>query len=566
MIASPLARRALSALATAAACTFAAWIIVDTLRAIVPLWSPLPWFDEWATVGLLDAWQSGTMSAGEALFSQHNEHRILVPRLVFLVDDLLLKGGGQFSFVCIMLVQAAHAGLFAAALSRSRQSGQWALAAVVLALMFSLRQVENLSSAFQVQFVGVFAGATLAFMLFAVVIKRLRCGLSIATPLLGSFAAALLTSFTMANGLVTGFVLVAMGLAARIRWPVILACAVWACLLALVYLHGYEPVDHHTRPLESLRHPVGILLYVATYLGSVVSTSDIPTAATAGIVGLAATAAAVGRTVIKRGERPNSLAMVAVMLFGGASALITASGRLGFGIEQALSSRYTTGSIAFWAAQLTYWWMDPPAWPSHRVGIAAMRAAVVVVGTGLCFAMVGAQRWARSSLAEQSFAQRDSADLLMLGLDDPKVVERAAWGDQGVQQLLPMLQRNAISIFATSDFESLGRPVTERGAIAEPDRCGGELGIAVADPALGQNGVRLSGTAWDGPSRRLIRRIVLVDAAGTVVGLGAGAVPGAGRSDWRGFAVAPVGSRLTAYGLLQAQEICRFGKEAVVRP
>ena len=79
--------RAFARVVTVAAFGLALFIAVDTLRAIVSLWSPLPWFDEWATVNLISAWQKGDMTAAQVLFSQHNEHRILVPRLVFFIDD-----------------------------------------------------------------------------------------------------------------------------------------------------------------------------------------------------------------------------------------------------------------------------------------------------------------------------------------------------------------------------------------------------------------------------------------------------------------------------------------------
>ena len=93
------------ALLTLVAWAGAGFVVVDTLRAVVPLWSPLPWFDEWATVELIRSWQSGESSALQILFAQHNEHRILVPRLVFFADDLLFAGEGHLSLAAIVLVR-----------------------------------------------------------------------------------------------------------------------------------------------------------------------------------------------------------------------------------------------------------------------------------------------------------------------------------------------------------------------------------------------------------------------------------------------------------------------------
>ena len=552
-------------LATFAAILFAGWIVVDTLRSLVPYWSPLPWFDEWATVELLRAWQAGEMTVVQVLFAQHNEHRLVVPRILFFADDVFFRGGGWLEFIAICVVQASHAALFATVLFRSKGAGRgrWIVAAICVALMFSLRQVENLGSPFQLQFVAVFAGATLSFVVFGLAIARMRREAPFAGCLLASFATILLTVFTMANGLVAAFVLVAMARTARVRWSVVLACAAWAAILTMIYFHGYEPVAQHSRPLDSLHRPGELLLYAAMYLGSVIATGDVLPAAVLGFVGMAATLAAAVRCHLQRGGRLMPLAMVAVMLFVMAAALVTASGRLTFGLGQALSSRYVAGSVTFWAAHLVYWWIDPPAWPSRRSGIAASRRAVLLGSFILVLVLPTEQRQAKGPLAEQRFAQNESADLLMLGLDDRAVVTRAAWSDEDVERLVPVLRRNRISIFGTRDFEALGHPLADRAIRDNPDLCGGAIDVAEADASLGHDGVRLSGTAWDGAKRRLVRRVFLTDKAGVVVGFGSGAEPGAARSAWRGFAVAPLGSRLVAYGLLSDGHVCRVGAHGV---
>ncbi|RYB01494.1 hypothetical protein [Lichenibacterium ramalinae] len=546
------------ALVTLAAWAFAGHIVVDTLRTVVPLWSPLPWFDEWATVELIRAWQSGESSLPQILFAQHNEHRILVPRLVFFTDDLLFGGQGHASLAAIMLVQALHAGLFATLLARARGAGRWALAAVVVALMFSLRQAENFTYGFQVQFVGVFAGAGASFALFGLAVARRRRGRPIAPALVAAALAALVTALTMANGLAAGFVLVALSLLARMPRRVTLACAAWAVLLAAVYLNGYVPVAHHTRPVESLDHPLGLLLYVATYLGGMGAPGPAAVPAALGVLGLLATAAAVARAV-RVGAGAVELTLVGIMLFVGAAAAVTGAGRLGFGIDQALSSRYATGSAAFWAAQLAYWWTVAPRLPPPRPGLA--RAGVAAVSLLLVAAMAQAQGGAKPEIARQSFALHESADLLLTGLHDPEVLGRTAWVVPDVERLLPVLRDDSLSIFATREAAALGRPVSSLGRVAAGG-CGGGV-AALADPGLGPDGVRVSGVAEPGPGRALPRRIVVADATGTVVGLGSGAVPGAPRGSWRGFATAAAGARLDAFGWLPDRSLCRVGNATV---
>ena len=554
--------RLISGAATLAVGLFAVWIAVDTVRSVVPLFSPLPWFDEWATVELLRAWQAGERSIWDVLFSQHNEHRILLPRLVFFADDLLLRGQGWLSLAGIFLVQLLHAAMFAAVLVRAvpQRPGRWAVAGLVLALMFCLRQAENFSSAFQLQFVAVFAGATLTFLLFGLAVARARRGQSLAAPLGLSFAAGLGTTLTMANGLVAPVILVVLALLARLRPRLVLLCAAWAALLAAVYLQGYEPVPHHSRPAESLTHPIRLLVYVATYLGGILGSGSIGPAATFGALGIAAALAATLRVAAQRPARPASLALLGIMLFVGAGAAVTASGRLGMGVEQALASRYVTGSVTFWAAQLTYWWVDPP----RGAAGAAARSAASAVCLLLLAAVWREQGAGKPQLAVQSFAQNESQDLLLMGFDDPEILRRAAWDAEDVQRLLPVLRENRISIFATRAAAALGRPVAEMGRLADPDPCAGAVTAARPDASLGPGGVRVAGTGSDGPARRLVRRVVLADGRGLVVGLGSGAIPGADRGAWRGFAAAAPGSTLTAYGLIGAG-LCRIGSATVAQ-
>ena len=564
-----VARRLIRIAVTAAAVLFAAFVTADTLRAVVPGWSALPWMDEWVSVELLRAVQAGEMALGEALFSQHNEHRILIPRLVFLADEALFGGQARLSLCAIFAVQALHAGLFALLVLRAKPPwpGRWALAAVMVAIMFSLRQAENFTYGFQVQFVGVFAGATLGFVLFGRAVARARAGLAVWPALAGSLAAVLASTLTMANGLAAAVILVPLAVLARMRPWLCLVCAAWAIALALVYFDGYRSVAHHSQPVESLRHPVALMAYVAAYLGSLWTSGELVVALTVGAAGILATVAAVLRAARQPATPPAALALVGVMLFIGAAAAVTASGRLSFGIGQALSSRYATGSAAFWAAQLSYWWIHPPriAGAARRDWAeAATRGAVAVLAAALCRVIVVEQRAARPAMAEQGFARRDATDLALLGLQDPAVFGRVAWTVEEAERLLPVLRDDGIAIFDLPESRWIGRPLVVPGDAEPAASCAGRFDSAVADPSLGTNGIRVSGGADpDETDHPVIRRVLLADADDVVVGLATGGIPGASRGAWRGYAVAPAGARLTAWGRRPDGGLCRIG-DAVV--
>lgn len=547
----------LTGLATVASFAFAGFIALDSMRTIARIASPLPWFDAWATFKLLKVWIDNAASPLAILFAQHNEHRILVPRLLFFADVFWFHGLGQIGVVAIFLVQALHAALFVWVLGTARPiaTGRWAVSGIVVALMFGLGQAENFSSGFQLTFVGVFAAATASFLLFARATRPSEQGWAMAC----SFAAVLVSAFTMANGIVAAFVLVAMSLLARQGWRVTLACAVWAVAIGIVYFQGYRPIEQNARPIDALAQPVVFVSYVAVYLGSVLG----PTRAGAGALGWVGIVAAIAATIrvgMARPVRPTSLMLVGVMLFVGATAAITASGRINYSVQQALSSRYVTASVTFWCAQLCFWWTDPGFWPAgRRFAVWASRAAVGVLGIVLLIAMGKAQSATKPALWTQSFRQNDASNLLLLGLDDPTVIGLTAWSDADVQDLVPLLRERRLSIFGGPDGEIFGMPLGRKGVVTQPETCTGAIAAAVADGELGPDGARVSGQAWDRAERRQIRRVLLTDERGIVVGLASSGIPGSAPSDWRGYAVAPPGEMLSAYGVLDGERLCAVG-------
>ena len=546
-----------AALTVASLCV-AGYVAIDTTRTIVLLHSALPWFDDWNSFNLYRDWSDGSLSAIEALSSQFGEHRLLVPRLFFLVDDLYLHGQGWLELAAILLVQAGHAALFAVVLAKAapRGAGRWAVAGSIVALMFSLKQATNFASSFQLQFVGVFAAATLAFVLFGRVVAQAEAGLPTGASLAGSLAAAAVSAFCMANGLIGGLVLVVLALAARLRARIVAICGLAWLVVALLYADGYHAAPGHAPLSDALRRPVALAFYAATYLGNLAGEANVHGAAALGFLGMIATAAAAVLVVRRRVEPCAGFALLGVMLFCGASALVTGLGRLNFGIDHALEQRYVTGSVTFWSVQLCFWWIAAPA--------RLPRAALVVVGAWLAAVLVDAQSIAKPALYIQRFDQDDAADLLLLGLHDPATIRRAAWDADDVRDNVPIMRDAKISIFGGPDAALFGHPLGDSGRIAAPDTCSGTIGAAVSDPRLGREGVRVDGQGSNEARHRRLRRVLLVDRSDTIVGLAVSGNPAAKPGEWQGFAVAPVGTALAAYGVLDADNLCRLGEPRIV--
>ena len=72
----------------------AAMMVAGTLWVIVTKSWAFPYMDEWDLVYAIDRlFDSGRFA--EFFFDQHNEHRIVFPRIVFMVDYLWFRGSNQ---------------------------------------------------------------------------------------------------------------------------------------------------------------------------------------------------------------------------------------------------------------------------------------------------------------------------------------------------------------------------------------------------------------------------------------------------------------------------------------
>ena len=140
--------------------------VSSTLYVIFHEYLPLPHGDEWDMIAQWNARWHNADSGWWHLFDQHNEHRIALPRLVFFADLGWFRATWIFTLGCLILIQLFHALLLHRLISASlpcQAPANLIVAGIVLILMFSVLQIRNLVWGFQVQFVGVFLLASLAF-------------------------------------------------------------------------------------------------------------------------------------------------------------------------------------------------------------------------------------------------------------------------------------------------------------------------------------------------------------------------------------------------------------------
>jgi len=351
----------------------------------------VPFEDEWSIVTVLRRLGQGHLTLG-ALWAQHNENRMLVPRLIAIA----LAGPTRYDtradmLFGIALLLAAAVLLVPVAARIGLRSWWWAVPPA--AVLLSWVQVENLLWGFQLAWYLILAG------LLAVVVCLARSPL----PRWGFWIAAgtaVVASFSSLPGLFLwpcGLLLLAgRGVRPRQRWG-------WLGLgtaTTLAYLFRYHSVGaavSGARARSALSDPVGAVRYLLEAVGSVVrwpapgvtpltpvaAPAAVPTEVLGGCI--LALAALVVLGSVRLGWRERDLLVPACLLaFALLFDLALVAGRLALGVAQAASSRYTTYDL-LWLVGI---WFGLAA-IGRRLGW--RRPPALGVALAACLALLGVQ-------------------------------------------------------------------------------------------------------------------------------------------------------------------------------
>lgn len=310
----------------------------------------VPYWDDWELVPLIVKLHQGSLTFYD-FWMQHNEHRLIFPRLLMLglvrwsgwnvVNEiyaswfLTLLTGLVLWRLATRTLPAAHTGLATQLLL------PFAL------LIFSPVQGENWLWGWQVSWFLVGFCVVLA-------IWALTCWAGQWLGLVIALLASIVATYSLASGQIIWLLgLFSLLVQWRIwRWRMIAIWGIAATLCIGAYFYAYHSPPGHPSVFFALQHPVLFVIYLLAYLGSPLgSWSGLPSLVSAGygLAGLLGLGLALFWLWLSRSV---SLAPIGVWVqiaaFSLLCATLTAIGRAGFGIEQALSSRYTTVALYFW--------------------------------------------------------------------------------------------------------------------------------------------------------------------------------------------------------------------------
>ena len=324
---------------------FAAWMVAQ-YGVDVPFW------EEWTIAGFLQNVDDGVLT-WSALVGQHNEHRMMVPRIVQLAVALTV---GWDTRILMWLSQGLVLATLTGCVLLWRRSLEHRTAwpptlslALASLLLFSPAQHQNVLWGFQICF--YIPAACLLASTIVTFSPRARPGLSLA-------AAAVLSTiatFSILPGLLTWPL---TALAVRFRFgPLSRATAwkwclwaAWATAVVGFYFFRYQAPEHSPSWVAALQDPLALLTGIAVCVGNPfgVGTQPVRFAVATGVLATGALGWLM-LSIWRRRSDPQLVVRAAPWIvlssFGFLSGVAIAIGRLGYGYVALLESRYATLTV-----------------------------------------------------------------------------------------------------------------------------------------------------------------------------------------------------------------------------
>jgi hypothetical protein len=485
-----------------------------TLAQVARARTNVPWADQWVIVQDLMKRGHGE-PLWPLLWTPYWGHRLVIPRLLFLADARWLSFGSLTWLT--MLLQFIHIALLIvlAWLLLGRKSLALFMigAGVILNLMLSPFQMENFVWGMQTMFPLVFAAATGSFLCLSRASATWRPAF-----LALSVALALISSYTMPNGILIWPVLVVQSIYLKQNWKVGVTLAGIGTVVIVSYLW------HYTRPLEMgmgvggvLRHPIDAILLLGLIVGSpfrFTVHADIAL----GVVALVTTGYIYTRALWSRSlERRWFSALFAVLLFLLVSSISVVAGRLTpadlhSASEDFMPGRYFTMICLCWVGiallVLSTFSADGRAWLLCGYGM----FFVCLMFTSIGRQRTEAEDWAdffRGADAVGSALLMDVPDDQLLSILWPSKPER--------DERILFLRQHLLAMFHEPRAAWMGKSVSDLFP-APPVRCTGAI-----EKVVDLNGSwRVSGWAWNTRASKPPDDVLFADSMGRVIGMARG--------------------------------------------
>lgn len=491
--------------------SFALFMEIVNIFYIYITYSPVPFWDTWDNITITQLFGN--------FFSHHNEHRIVLPRLFFILDTYF-DGGRQiiplFGTHFLMIGYGVLMGVVARKLLNLSTLGTVAVSALLCGLFLSMQQRNILEWGFMVSWPLVYVSAILSYIFaFDERINK--------KTIFYSFLFAFLSSISMANGALTLFPVGVVALFTG-KWRLFLFSVIGSGALLLLQFWGLkaQPTSLQSGDvIEVLRYtlayvggPLYLLLFyvfstgpdplryggegidpvLALYVGGVL------------ILGFAI----LTFRVLFVSKRNIQFTLVAIGGFVLVTALATSTGRFSHGLATAVDGRYGMGGVLF-TVVVGMMFIDFVVSNDRSA-----KPYVALAMIGLMFAASAHQVHMAKRDREWANLRRMPAAALLTGVNDSFVMKLVYPWENAFPSLLEGVQKERLGMYSETWADWIGKPLP---LPVVDGVCSGEL--KASESVVNVPGaLRVNGWATYPNAGFDNKRVVILDKTGTVVGYG----------------------------------------------
>ena len=448
----------------------ALYFVLTTLIGMINSYTPVPFWDMWGgTLGFYIAHRDGELSIW---WSQHNEHRIVLSRILFWLDYELFSGNSVFLFVINAVLACISTALFylfsrdllAAHFPEQGQHLQvplWVFTALICAWLFQWMQDQNFAWAFQSQF---FLAQLVPLVAFYLLSRAINAGDRQRGWFIAACVAGVASAGTMANGILALPLMTLYALAIHQPRARVGVLAVISLLTVFLYFFDYaSPFSHGAGEQSALAQPLLWIHYAFLYLGTPFYmlfgednaglTAALIATSVMAVVSITFLTVTLRDLWIRRhpvgAAQAITLALVFYVIYLVGTAFGTGSGRLIFGVSQALQPRYTTPALMAWSAVFVL--LLPLLFQRWR----AARWALIPAGAGLMLLMVTLQWQALEPRHDQVFAHNMAGLALELDIRDETQINTIYEMSDGLINVATIASLYDLTMFGMSPWQNL---------------------------------------------------------------------------------------------------------------
>jgi hypothetical protein len=492
-------------------------VVALAVHGVIASYSPVPFMDMWdGTLGFFLRVQDGDW---HAWLEQHNEHRIVLSRILFLLDFSWFDGSGWSLLATNVILLSMLAALFTRFVSEAAGDQYRWFGWFTVGWLFLWSQSENLTWGFQSQLYFAYLLPLAAFYLLHRLAQRPTTRSM--ERLIASLACGIAALGSMAYGAL------ALPLMAVFAWLVgmprrhIALIAAVAALCISAYFTRYTNLET-TDPIgvTLLSDPVGLLRHLALLLGSPLyflagESLEGRVLAEAGGFVLMLASGLVARIVLGRHPRSTvDVALLCFLAYVGISVVAMAAGRLKVGLEFPLSGRHTTPALLAWATLAVLWLSQLK--PLLRPGLVALPLLAV-----LCVMLLRQAHAVEASNDASRFERSLAAMALELGVRDEPTIKAVFPFVDGALQISAKASARDVGVFGLTPFRGARELIGSHRVASAAAACVGhldEVRPVPTDPAYAFVRGWLSDRSGAAASSDL-RRLLVLDGTSQVVGV-----------------------------------------------